>query len=1417
MQSSVDKQGDTISKVKEDTAAIRETGAGHTTALSALTSEAGMQSAFREKAISDEDAKYKAEVLKWLSDLDFAKQQQSHILNYTEGTGRWLLADPTFKHWEEGIHSSLCCLGMPGAGKTVMSAMVIRHLSEVSPGPDNNVAVAFVYFKYDERGTQSKSRIIGGLVKQLLSQAQGIRPPALIDEAFKKRNRPGFQTPYQDMLQAAVESFKTVYLVIDALDEADLSTGRDLISAIRLLPRDKVRFLVTSRPIPEVLAQFDGGEIIDIRASDEDITSYAKSRLPELPNSVTSSRDLQDKTIQAIIQSTQGMFLLAKLNMDSLKDKRRRSALIKALDDLPSGHNAYGAAYDNAMRRISNQSQDDQELARQVLTWVVYAKQPLTTTDLETALAVEVGRWTLDPDNMVSIAELVSLCAGLVTVDESIFLEEAGTVRLVHYTTQEYFSRNEHHLLHNPHRVLSDVCISYLGLEEFAGEFAYKDFIAEEPWSISDWVVSSHADRYPFLRYAAQHWENHCEAALPFANDDEERHTLSLDLRLLTHSELMESYLRVGGKWVDGRGETGERTDSRFYFKRRTGIQYAAGRGNYQQVSALLKLGHNPNDETYGTTPLFEAAAGLHESVVRLLIDAKANKHMALSAAILSQPKKSDGQTNRVQESYSSSGQALESMVTLLLEAGTDPDYTTKAARGVTVLMHAAERGLDRIVAKLCSAGADMDCKDDLNGWTALHRAVYNGDEGVIKQLLRHGCDPDIPDKRNRTPARFALSKCNWTMLEMLLDTGSIALDRDLGTDGSIFTLACGEPRCPVSLLRRMAAASQDLLDKRPTKLSLQTPLLRVAATKNVAAMEMLLKLGANVHVTDASGDTALHVLAKLDDDPQHVPAVMMQALLRAKMDVDAKTRRGVTALMLACKTGDIKRFELLLEEGASVLMTNNEGWSALTFATRWGHRDMVTWLLRSSTLPQIDLDRALMVASTHGHCNFIRALIRAGANSKTAAEDQTTALMFAARGGHLKAARLLIKGGAAVNARKADGTSSLLLACSRGFKKVTRLLLDNGATVNLSKERWALVCLMMDELGARFPLRSLPDRAQGILPMLLKRGLHINLQPWFVDTELLRATHQRSRLWHSKLKRLWTWATPALTERRRGSALLSSPRVRSMDSEALQSVLGVGAHDRGSDKDGRLTLALASMVCRDSRAQVAEMLLDVSARVDRHDHDYHGKMALMLATSLRANTTILETLLDAGLDPYGRSATGMTTLMAVIASCGGFSLPNGEAHIGALTKAGVNVDAADNEGNTALMYAAERDNSLPSSLKILLAAGATPNLANKAGETALMKSATSPYEPWDKVNTLLDARADVNAVDGRGRHVLHWAVESRYCRLGDVIEEILRVPGVILDHKDDAGDTALVLAERNGNAYGAKFIRDAIWKRDRT
>jgi hypothetical protein len=103
-----------------------------------------------------------------------------------------------------------------------------------------------------------------------------------------------------------------------------------------------------------------------------------------------------------------------------------------------------------------------QEIALKVLSWITCAKRPLTTLELQQALAIEEGDSGLDEDAVEKIDRLVSVCAGLITVDQ-----EGGIIRLVHYTTQEYFERTQNDWFPKAQSEIAITCLTYLSFSIF--------------------------------------------------------------------------------------------------------------------------------------------------------------------------------------------------------------------------------------------------------------------------------------------------------------------------------------------------------------------------------------------------------------------------------------------------------------------------------------------------------------------------------------------------------------------------------------------------------------------------------------------------------------------------------------------------------------------------------------------------------------------------------------------------------------------------------------------------------------------------------------------------------------------------------------------------------------------------------------
>lgn len=124
--------------------------------------------------------------------------------------------------------------------------------------------------------------------------------------------------------------------------------------------------------------------------------------------------------------------------MDSFQIRLTVKRIKEDLQSLPTGLDAYDVAYRDAMERIYGQEEESRECARITPSLVFCAARPLGVKELQHALAVQEKDDEIDTDNVLVIEDICSVCAGLITLDET-----THTVRFVHYTTQEYLDRHQ--------------------------------------------------------------------------------------------------------------------------------------------------------------------------------------------------------------------------------------------------------------------------------------------------------------------------------------------------------------------------------------------------------------------------------------------------------------------------------------------------------------------------------------------------------------------------------------------------------------------------------------------------------------------------------------------------------------------------------------------------------------------------------------------------------------------------------------------------------------------------------------------------------------------------------------------------------------------------------------------------------------
>jgi hypothetical protein len=62
-------------------------------------------------------------ILEWLTPIDYTPQQNDFVKQRQSGTGQWLLDSLDLQEWLQGNKELLFCPGIPGAGKTIFTAI----------------------------------------------------------------------------------------------------------------------------------------------------------------------------------------------------------------------------------------------------------------------------------------------------------------------------------------------------------------------------------------------------------------------------------------------------------------------------------------------------------------------------------------------------------------------------------------------------------------------------------------------------------------------------------------------------------------------------------------------------------------------------------------------------------------------------------------------------------------------------------------------------------------------------------------------------------------------------------------------------------------------------------------------------------------------------------------------------------------------------------------------------------------------------------------------------------------------------------------------------------------------------------------------------------------------------------------------
>lgn len=505
--------------------------------------------------ISKTDRAERGEYMRWISQNDFDNDQYEILQKRWPHTGEWLIKHQEFQTWFLNPRSKVIgCKATPGSGKSVLASVVINHIMKDEHTQDADVGLAFAYFRYASKVTQTPVYIVNALIKQLCRRMDKI-PEELLD-SWHSHSRNDLKLNFEEsasLLTIAIQSLKQVFLVFDALDECEEESRTSILNLIWDLTMKFpcVKVFVTSRPEAGVNSFFIEFQVSVIRIdAKEDIRRYVDGYLDELlqPRQQQSrprirtlniqNPEMRQEIFEALVQNADGLFLWVKLQFNILCRLQDETDIRNQLRSLPKG---LDETYQRIMVQIEEEPERVRDLALKCLTWVLNARRELTSAEFNEAVVANENHSTEqnsgNEQRQYTTEYLIDCCKNLLTTSSPnlsgmnqegvVFvrgdserhqmrrrsqgeLDSWAIIRPIHHTVKQYFDRKSASALHGERYLSQDAqvieaemaatCLACLGSPEGLPSFSRGVSVR----MAKNWK--------PFLFYCAGYFDMHLKA-----------------------------------------------------------------------------------------------------------------------------------------------------------------------------------------------------------------------------------------------------------------------------------------------------------------------------------------------------------------------------------------------------------------------------------------------------------------------------------------------------------------------------------------------------------------------------------------------------------------------------------------------------------------------------------------------------------------------------------------------------------------------------------------------------------------------------------------------------------------------------------------------------------------------------------------
>ena len=598
-----------------------------------------------------------------------------------------------------------------------------------------------------------------------------------------------------------------------------------------------------------------------------------------------------------------------------------RRQKLRAMTEGLDLNDVYGAT----LERVKEQGGEKTRLGMAALMWISHSERLLQLDELSHVLAVEIGSKDLNPERIPSVETLLGCCLGLIVIDR-----EASTVRLIHFTLQEYLYTYPN-LFDSTHSIMAEACLTYLNFQTI------KDISS---------TLSALPESTPFLRYSSLYWGAHAKRE---ATND----VVSLALKLFSQIEshistrlLLVNLISMTGRYSGDIPINGPLVGF-------TGLHCASAFGIAEIATALMDLSNCDLDKRdfLGITPLIWATICGQEGAAKLLLQRqtvdpdKPDKYFRRTALTWAAEKGHEGIVKLLLSRASAKPDGTDglwgkmSQVMNMVRGRRYVNLNRPDKYGQTPILLAAMEGHERVVQLLLGRKDVKADTADGYGRTPLLCASNRGHEGIVKLLLgREDVSIDRADKNGRTPLLSATESGYEGVVGLLL--GQRDINPNTHGNASQTLLLAASVRGHDGVVK-LLLGREDVNPDRPDSGG-RTPLAWAAVNGRDGVVKLLLeRKDVNPNMPSNSGLTPLAWAAWHGRD-----RVVKLLLEREDVDPNMPSNNGQTPLSWAAMNGYDRVVKLLLErEDVNPDTPDNDGMTPHSLASLNQHKEVVKLL----------------------------------------------------------------------------------------------------------------------------------------------------------------------------------------------------------------------------------------------------------------------------------------------------------------------------------------------------------------------------------------------------------------------------------------------------------------------------------------